>query len=67
MDFIKEQPDAFHFNAFSIRRASSSILVGNRPALNFQNEITISLWIISYVSMHPNERCILSHGGWEER
>lgn len=55
------QPDkAFQFNS-----GQDIIQLANRPALNFQDKITISCWL--NLSELSEEAFAISHGSWEER
>jgi hypothetical protein len=55
------EPDkAWHFSS-----GEQIISVENKPALNFQDEVTLSFWI--RLDEVTEESFILSHGSWEER
>jgi hypothetical protein len=51
--------------AFTFSSGSDIIYVNNEPSLNFQSQITISLWV--KLDAVPQESFVLSHGSWEDR
>ncbi len=52
--------------AYQFTTSASYIYTPNETALNFRNEIAVSLWV-KPDALPNNEQFILSHGSWEER
>jgi hypothetical protein len=62
-----QTPDALGNAARAYLFSSSPDLIYtvNKPALNFQDKITISFWL--KIDQVPEEIYVISHGSWEER
>lgn len=60
-DFNGQQSGAYYFNG-----GSQHIEVANKPALNVENAITISLWCKPNLS-GDKEKFLISHGSWQNR
>jgi hypothetical protein len=55
------------YSAYSFNGTSSSVIVPNDPALNFQNAITVNFWLKAAAFYSSREQYPLSHGSWQNR
>ena len=54
-------------SAYAFNGATSSIVVPNDTGLNFQNAITLNLWVKPSAFYASREEYIISHGNWQDR
>ena len=54
-------------SAYAFDGAASSIVVPNDTGLNFQNAITVNVWVKPAAFYGAREQYILSHGSWQNR
>ena len=54
-------------SAYLFNGTSSSIVVPNDTGLNFQNAITLNVWIRPSAFYGAREQYIISHGNWQNR
>jgi hypothetical protein len=54
-------------SAYAFDGTTSSIVVPNDSGLNFQNAITVNVWVKPSAFYDVREQYILSHGNWQNR
>ncbi len=62
-------PDRFAHagSAYAFDGAASSVVVPNDSGLNFQNAITVNVWVKPSAFYGAREQYIISHGNWQNR
>jgi hypothetical protein len=54
-------------SAYAFDGATASIVVPNDSGLNFQNAITLNLWVKPSAFYGAREQYVISHGNWQNR